>query len=620
MPRLGPGPEYRAFMGVGSTVPSVDGRAFPGLLGGWSGREREGSHCWLSADEVVFQDTSTGVARVVALDVRTGSVRVLTVRPATQVVADGGVWAVWDDTLGYADSFGRPRPAGVPVTGDWFPADAQGGMIVVFPVYHSYVQPRILWDGRGDRGHAPPRMSWECGHVDGLGLCAWPYGDKTSGIMLSQDGLADYRPDIAVDGDRIIVVSSVGASEQAHELRRYVVNQRRGTLLRSWFEPNHNGGLTEVFETSPLARVDLTHPRWTDPDPSCDVPTFAPATHPIRVEVFGDKGFNLSLDDSRHDDPGVKPWGVFFTMGRDDADRLQLRAESLGVPLFAYTDSDTFNVVEAERLTDQCAESVIGSVQFYPSGKHQRILDSIGLATHTTDSVAIVAAAYRQIRGDGTYAWTLPQVLARLSLAWERAHADPRISHFLIFHQNRADGRDGVVSRPEFSEAVRRIKAAAAAYRPSAPTVPPVPGTGPSVSAPDPAPVPHLLEDMTIMAETELFRGLVRGGMMLSVEPAAHSGGSTDIVRWVDGPLEVSEWTRIRVHAPDPAHPQVLALDVVAAGKRVAYGDDGHIYLYLQDAWGHEEQFIGGRWPDGRECVMRATPVPIGDEVLVLVK
>lgn len=153
---------------------------------------------------------------------------------------------------------------------------------------------------------------------------------------------------------------------------------------------------------------------------------------------------------------------------------------------------------------------------------------------------------------------------------------------------------------------------------PPTPPVLPVPGT------PSQGPLPPtraaLLKDVTIMVETELVRGLLRERKLLSVEPKAHNNLDSDVVRWLSLPHGVGGWERLRIHAPDPATPDRLAIDVVKAGKRFAVGDNGVVYLNPLTAWGHFEQFMGGKWPDGREYVVRATPVPAGDEAFALVK
>lgn len=615
----------RALMGVGMSPISVDGRVVPGsFVGGWGG--------WLDTQTIVIQDMSAGAPRVIAIDADSGEYRVLAARGANRIVAGDGVWAIWSTDLGYQDSFGRMKPAAATIADDWFPLDCYDGQIVVQPVYHGSPI-RQSWNGLRVSSDVPYKWPYACGHVEGYGLCVWPHGDRTRGIVLSNDG-HDFHPDLCVNPDGTIwVASSYTSGEHPSHLRTYLIDQAQ---QRVWTRPQPH---EPQFGLS-LVRADLTRPPARPDESPSEVPSFRPATHAIRVEVFGATGFNLALGDARHDDPQTPPWGVFCTLERDDVRAAVSNASSLGVPLFAYTDSEMFDDDTARQLA-RAGTSVISSVQYYPSGDHQAILDSLSRASRATSQVAIVAAAYRQIRGDGNYAWTVPQVLARLALAWERARVDPSITHFLIFHQNRANGRDGVVSRPEFIEAVSRLRAAAAAYRPPAPSpvespastpVPP-PIIQPPVSIEPPIEeVPPVtvsypptrsafFQEIHCMSETELLCGLVRNGRMLSVEPQAHSHSDTDIVRWSDLPRpEITPWEQVRIHVPDAATPDLVALDLVAAGKRIAIDDHGNMHLNPLTSWGSYEAFRGGTWSDGQSFVIRNVDVSRGGVTFTVVR
>lgn len=119
--------------------------------------------------------------------------------------------------------------------------------------------------------------------------------------------------------------------------------------------------------------------------------------------------------------------------------------------------------------------------------------------------------------------------------------------------------------------------------------------------------------------EKELFRGLLRHDQLLSVEPASHNAQSEDIVRWHTRPHVIGAWEQVRVHAPDPETPELLAVDFVAAGKRLAIDEDGQMHLNPLTAWGRYEAFRGGQWADGQEFVIRRADVSRGGVTFTLV-
>lgn len=228
-------------MGVGDTQPSVlfasqyeTGRRLatriPGVVGGGG--------AWLTLESIVQQDTSgppqivrIGVQADAEVGLRVMAREVLASRPATEVVAGDGVWAVWGDVGGYLDSFPTQSPQAA--IDNWVPRDAYDGW-VIFKPKHQGPELRFRWNGRLVEQTAPPKWPWTCGHRDGYGLCAWPIGEETQGVVLSGDG-QDHRPDLVVlPTGEVRVCSSRGAQEYPDEARiyRHVEARPRTDLTR----------------------------------------------------------------------------------------------------------------------------------------------------------------------------------------------------------------------------------------------------------------------------------------------------------------------------------------------------------------------------------------------------
>lgn len=223
-------------------------------------------------------------------------------------------------------------------------------------------------------------------------------------------------------------------------------------------------------------------------EPAGVVGSFELSPRPVRVQVFGGAGFRMNCG-PQHDDLSVPHTGVFCTLGPDDVAKKVADARGLGVPLFAYVDDVSYPpewVPVVDRL------EVVPTVQAYPhrphkSGPMQALAETVDAIEDTIAElrkhwarVAVVMAFYRQIDGAGRYNWPLQHVLDLQREAW-RLVCRYGIADVLIFHENRALGKDGIVSRPEFREAERRIKAAAVGRAPApAPSPQPVPTPAPT--------------------------------------------------------------------------------------------------------------------------------------------
>lgn len=219
---------------------------------------------------------------------------------------------------------------------------------------------------------------------------------------------------------------------------------------------------------------DLFIPReqfvpWTPADePPCVVPTFAPAPRPVRVQIFGGPGFNMNIG-PQHDDPTAPLSGIFATLGTDDVIGRAAQAAAAGVPLYAYVDDVSYPLAWVPQAA---GVTVIPTVQAYPyreprGGPMRPLAETVGFIRDTVAAmcahhprVAVVMAFYRQIDGDGAYNWPLQDVLDLQEALWPIL-CGLGVTDVLVFHWNRAAGKDGVVSRPEFVTALARLKAAA---------------------------------------------------------------------------------------------------------------------------------------------------------------
>jgi len=206
-----------------------------------------------------------------------------------------------------------------------------------------------------------------------------------------------------------------------------------------------------------------TEQAYVDPDPPCSVPEFAVPNHPIRIHVFGGPGFNLQV--GKDDDKSIQPWGTWVSLnGRYEAE--ELANVKLGLPTFAFTDSASYSFTRLEQLLSKLGNTVIPTLQVYPLG-HLDVIGRSALEVAKHGRFALCLAAYRGLTGAPLrQSWSLADAIARLYVGWQIACAYPQVTDVFLFHQNRADGKDGIVSRPEFIEIEKRMKAAAAAFRP----------------------------------------------------------------------------------------------------------------------------------------------------------
>lgn len=249
-------------MGIGDGVISVDG-VVPSPLAGVVG----GGTCWLDDDTIAYQ-RAYGQARILeALHLPTLAPRTVSESGANQIVAGGGVWAAWLAGQGYRDSHHRHETK-------WFPlaVDPYTGHVAICLDYQSGAGIGV-WTGQAivtvasaplDRmeasfvdgtlcyragGHV---RLWRDGqtttlphlpHVQGVehsrgwllgwhehhGLVVYRAGE-TTGIVVSADGRDFHARLLAESSGLLTVVSSAGAGELPHELRRYSINPTLRTV------------------------------------------------------------------------------------------------------------------------------------------------------------------------------------------------------------------------------------------------------------------------------------------------------------------------------------------------------------------------------------------------------
>ncbi len=229
------------------------------------------------------------------------------------------------------------------------------------------------------------------------------------------------------------------------------------------------------------------------------VPTFEPIDWPFRLQVFGGPGFKMNLGPA-HDDMLAPPSGSFLTLGRDNFDQAVAYAREHRVPLYAYVDDVSYPPTLVPSVD---GVEVIPVVQAYPyrdrAGVLRPLEETVQLVRATVKAMrearpgrrlGMCLAYYRQIDGAGVYNWPLQHVLDLQQASVDIAR-EFQVSDALVFHQNRGNGADGVVSHQALMQSLAGLQVAAAdAPSPVASPLPqPPPRENPPVTAPPPPPV-----------------------------------------------------------------------------------------------------------------------------------
>lgn len=291
---------HRAAMGGHGASLSVDGQVVLRPEDGYGGGRE-----WLDDRTLLIQvadaASPTGV-RVDTIHLETGARQTVDGYGANSMVAGAGVWAVVSNR-GYRDSHGtthaRWSPHGVDdVTGivainrdvdhgglalwdgqqvtDLYPGhlasavSLQDGEVTI--VIRQTIEVRPLADLSAVRIYPLPRVRPGLHHSRGYvlawsdehGLVVYAIEQPTRAIPISADG-RDFNFRIRTGADGLVtVVSSSGALEYPHELRRYVVNPVLGTV-------NGETRATVDLTVAPAApipsvRIDpIPHPCWIAP-------------------------------------------------------------------------------------------------------------------------------------------------------------------------------------------------------------------------------------------------------------------------------------------------------------------------------------------------------------------
>lgn len=498
-------PSFRIAMGVDGTV-SDGTHAFAS--------PEAGGVQWLDAETIIYQQH--GRLRTLAADLGPGF---------NWMAAGGGVWAKCLTSEGYEDSHGFTSP-------DWFPlaVDDLTGTVAVLTNRHAGTG-LALWNGSiltplVDGSIEPGRMSFKrgvfaaqtqpgvvttwtlngqrtdypaiaglrdaqvdgdigMGYKDGIGLvCYWLGTSKGLVVLNDEHGFnADMR---VLDGVAVVAVSA-GAGERIGELRAFRVNLEAGTV-----------------NDSPRPFVDL---RATADEPSAAVPTFAPM--PCRVTVFDEPSAPMAIIGT-DDTPDATTIGVFCTLGPDDVGRAAETARRHHLPLLCYRDDLSYPPSFVPTLRDV---EVVPTVMAYPYRDHAGYLEPVeDTAAHIAATlrrlkdqhprIAVVIAAYRQIKTvePPTYNWPLQHVLDLQAAVWESCRAIG-VTEVLVFIYTRGSGKDGIVSRHEFQESLRRMRAAS---RPMSEASRPIPSTPPSPAA-HARPSPLSFQELLLMSDSPAF-------------------------------------------------------------------------------------------------------------------
>jgi hypothetical protein len=528
---------------AGRTVVSVDGVPLAALSGVTAGNPQP--YQLDGQDAVICNAQVIGAWRLVAAPIAGGPSRVVDTQGANRLGACGAFWAA-QTSAGYRDSRGL-------VQSDWSLLavdDLTAHVALAVRTDTGYAL--AIWTGETLTVIEPDGAdSWEDGEIsfrDGLlayrkhgqvktdppqaiaqvpgqgvryargYLTQWQdarglsirRAGETRGIVISADG-RDFGHDMRVQDDGLIlVVSSSGEGELPGELRRYLINPIIGTV---------NG------QARPL--VDLLAPA---DEPPAHVPTIAP--WPCRVAVFFHANSNPShplprtirSEDGARDLPVVNVDDVlaFATIeGTAEGTAAGVlaaidRARATGLPFGAYRDAPDYPPALVPVVP---GVEVFPIVQAYPWRKHdglEPLTDAVarveatvlGLQRAGHARVGIATAYYRQIKGDlATYNWPLPYVLDLAAAVADLARR-LGVRDLYVFEWSRADGRDGIVSRPELTTLFARLLEAAQ----------PVPNPS---AEPQPAPSHRpSFQELIIMSALTLKRSQFREGSF-----AADRGG-----------------------------------------------------------------------------------------------
>lgn len=466
----------------GRTTPHVSGvpvAAFSGRVAG------SPVGCWWG-DRVLCQTQVDGAWRLVSALPGDADFRVDDGRGQNRLFANSRIWVA--DLDGYRDSLGNTREDLRPVALD----DARDQVAVrvvatnALAIYDPHLSaviatleadgPDIWQDDDLDfkagwlfyRKYGRLKQWPEAGpiaHIDAVGVRAslgflMEYQEgrgvvvrpqtETRGIVLVPAGQDAFGRDLRVLEDgRLMAVWSAGPLEQPGEFREAVIDVSTGTV---------NGQAREW--------MDLAEPPPAIDEPAMPVPSFAPM--PVRLRVFDEPG-SLAII-GVDDEPDASTVGIFCTLGRDDVARTAEACRRRGLPFLAYRDDWSYPPSFVPTLP---GVDVVPTVMAYPYRADDGTMEDVATtARHIAATVmslqaqhprvAVVMAAYRQIRTVKplAYNWQLEDVLALQAAVWDVCRT-LGVHDIFLFTWTRASGADGIVSRPELQESLRRMRGAA---------------------------------------------------------------------------------------------------------------------------------------------------------------
>jgi hypothetical protein len=274
------------------------------------------------------------------------------------------------------------------------------------------------------------------------------------------------------------------------------------------------------------------------------------------------------------------------------------RAKATGLPLGAYRDAPDY---PPELVPVVDGVEIFPIVRAYPERQpdgmepladaKQRIVSTIlALKRAGHARVGMATAYYRQIEGDGSkpiYNWPLQYVI-NLADAVADIARQTSIRDLYVFEWSRANGNDGIVSRPELMTLFTRLLEAAQPVSDS-----------PAPPAPTSSPVPHEDEPMRTNPTDKLTYTEVDGELAARAAGRGYTDGCFDAYRLLaEGtPLDAVRADRSApTQEPIPAVPY-LQWAAVARGLLAAREKKNKGTGYTDGVLDTFRRFGGERWP-----------------------
>ncbi len=342
--------------------------------------------------------------------------------------------------------------------------------------------------------------------------------------------------------------------------------------------------VAQTDQLVPFAHWTKAEPVAPSDEPAAHVPRFAP--YPCQVSVF--------------DQPGTALPGVFYTVGRDDLQAASDAAKAQRLPLLAYVDGPDY---PASWVPGVPGVEVIPTVMGYPrktGATMQPVLERAKEIAATVmglrvkfPRVAVVFAAYRQIRtiNPPAYNWPLQHVLDLQQAVWDVCNGCD-VRDRLVFVWTRGNGKDGVVSRPEFGDALNGMLAAAM------PVPAPLPTPTPQPPKPEPPPMPTSEPErpnVTVFVEQAIPAWIARHAAANGGEPAPADVGDVSYATLIEGgELEPMPATSRRA----AVYTKQEMRDITEALAAIRQDAGGEFQLKFLALWAYQILIEGKRYSD----------------------